>query len=236
MAETDLHRILMMALIQALEAFFAGNPLVYVSGNLFVFYEKGNRLRHLTPDIFVVRGVPKRRRDHYLIWEERKGPEFIIELTSASTRDEDVDDKFVMYRDLLKVSEYFLFDPYAEHLKPPMQGYRLYQGQYVAIPPVEGRLPSDVIGMHLERSGNMLRLWNPATGLWLPTPEESAAQSEIARQQAETARLQAEMAYRQAEAEREHEALSRRQAEAEIERLRRELEDLRRQRQGCTRQ
>ena len=57
MAETDTHRDLMTALIETLKAFYAAEPLVYVSGNLLLCYEEGNRRRHVSPDVFVVRGV-----------------------------------------------------------------------------------------------------------------------------------------------------------------------------------
>jgi Uma2 family endonuclease len=201
MAETDWHRKLMTALIETLTAFFAASPRVYVSGNLLVFYEPGNRRRHLAPDVFVVRGVPKHDRPNYLIWRERKAPEFVIELTSSTTRREDMAHKFALYRDVLRVKEYFLFDPFEDYLDPPMQGYRLRKGEYVPIKPVEGRLPSRVVGLHLERAGSDLRLWNLETGLWLPTTEENKTRLE--------------------------EAL--RETEAENERLRREIEELRRQ-------
>lgn len=36
--------------------------------------------------VFVVRGVPKHDRPNYLIWEEGKSLDFVIELTSSSTR------------------------------------------------------------------------------------------------------------------------------------------------------
>lgn len=71
MAQTDWHRDLMMVLIQTLSDYYAAEPLVYVSGNLLVFYEPGNRRRHLSPDVFVVKGVGKHQRPNYLIWEER---------------------------------------------------------------------------------------------------------------------------------------------------------------------
>jgi Uma2 family endonuclease len=93
-AETDDHRELMVALIKALQAYYANDPMVYVSGNLLLFYEQGNRRSHVSPDVFVVKGVAKHRRDNYLMWEEGKGPDFVIELTSSSTRDEDIEDKF----------------------------------------------------------------------------------------------------------------------------------------------
>jgi Uma2 family endonuclease len=157
----------------------AGDRRFYVSGNLLVFYEPGNRLRHVAPDVFVVRGVRNHNREHYLIWEERKGPEFIIELTSRSTKEEDVDDKFWLYRDVLKVAEYFLFDPHNEYLDPPLQGYRLRKGKFVRIRPVNGRLPSKVLGLHLEQRGSKLRLYDPATGQYLPTPQEVIAQGKV---------------------------------------------------------
>jgi hypothetical protein len=43
---------------------------------------------------------------------------------------------------------------------------------------VAGRLPSKVLGLHLERVGNHLRLWNPADGERLLTPGERASQAE----------------------------------------------------------
>src|SRR5689334_24521136 len=119
MAETDLHRDLMVDLILTLQAHFAQEP-VYVSGNLLVFYVPGDRRRHLSPDVFVVKGVPKHRRDNYLIWDEGRGPDLVIELTSASTRDEDIGHKMALYRDELRVPEYFLFDPKLDSLDPPL--------------------------------------------------------------------------------------------------------------------
>src|SRR5258708_29698389 len=75
MAETDHHRKLMHDLIETLDAHFAADPMVYVSGNLLLFYVPGDRLRHLSPDVFGVKGVPKRQRLNYLTWEEGKEPD-----------------------------------------------------------------------------------------------------------------------------------------------------------------
>jgi Uma2 family endonuclease len=244
MAETDVHLLLMLTLIPTLREFFKSRRLVYVGGDLLVFYERGNKRKHVSPDVFMVRGVPKRLRKNYLIWEEGKAPEVVIELTSKSTRKEDVETKYALYRDVLKVKEYFLFDPQAEYLDPPLQGHRLRAGKYVPINLVDGRLPSRVLGLHLERDGQELRLWNPATGRWLPYPEEARDQEAEARQRAEAeaerqaeARRRAEAeaerqaeARQRAEAEAERQAEARRRAEAEVERLRRENEELRRNR------
>jgi Uma2 family endonuclease len=206
MAETPRHRDNLSWLIEVLRAWFVQELLVYVSGNMFLYYVRGDPRRHVAPDVFVTRGLPKTRtpeRRRYLVWEEGKGPDLVIELTSESTREEDLEHKFRLYQDTLKVREYFLFDPEAEYLAPPLQGYRLRGGKYVRIRPVKGRLPSQVLGLHLERQDWVLRLYDPATGLWLPTPPEERE-----------ARMQAESAQRR--------------AEAEVERLRQELETLRR--------
>src|SRR5205823_7496376 len=112
------------------------------------------------------------------------------------------------------VQEYFLFDPHQEYLKPQLQGYRLVRGDYEPIQPVAGRLPSEVLGLHLEAQGNVVRFYEPATHRWLPTPEE-ARQNEMAER-------------RRAEAEKEHAEAASRQLAVENERLRRELEALRR--------
>lgn len=164
MAETDLHRQVMVDLIETLQAYFAADPLVYVSGDLLLFYEEGNPRRHVAPDVFVVRGVPKLPpRDHYLLWREGKGPDVVIEVTSKTARRVDQTKKRTLYREVLQVPEYFQFDPTEDYLKPPLQGHRLIAGQYVAIEPVAGRLPSLGLGLHLERDGASLRLYDPAT-------------------------------------------------------------------------
>ena len=182
-AETDRHRILMVELIEQLKRHFAGQTDTYVSGNLLLFYDPKDRRRHLSPDCFVVFGVPDEERINYLTWEEGKGPDVVFEVISSSTRHEDTRRKFELYRDELKVREYFLFDPYEDYLEPAMQGYRLRAGQYVRVRPQVGRLPSQLLGLHLERDGHSLRLWNPATGERLPTADEreAALQAEVAR-------------------------------------------------------
>jgi Uma2 family endonuclease len=227
MAETDHHRILMNNLIQTLEAYYADEPMVYVSGNLLLYYEPGNRRRHISPDVFVVKGVSKHERLNYLVWEEGKGPDVTIELTSSSTRHEDRETKFRRYRDVLRVKEYFLFDPFGDYLEPPLQGYRLRAGQYQAIRPLQGRLPSKILGLHLERRGPNLRLYDPTTNQWLPTPQERIAQGEE-----ELERLRRQAVQDKVEIERLGQQLGeiehlRRQV-SEIEGLRQQIEELRR--------
>ena len=206
MAETDWHRDLMLQLIATLQHHVRDRPNTYVSGILLVFYRPDDKRRHVSPDVFVVHGVPNGQRPNYLIWEEGKPPEMVIALTSKTTHREDLQTKMELYRTELKVKEYFLFDPLEDYLKPSMQGYRLVSGVYRPIRLKDGRLPSRILGLHLERSGTDLRLWNPATGLWLPTDSERAAH---AIERAETERTRAETA--EAEIERLRNLLSLRQ-------------------------
>ncbi len=201
MAETDLHRQVMMDTIETLEDFFVADPDVYVSGNILLYYEEGSPRKHVAPDVLVVLGIPKRPpRNYYLLWKEGKRPEMIVEITSKSTRRQDQNRKWKLYRDLLKVPEYFQFDPTEDYLDPSLQGFRLVNAAYEPIAPIDGRLPSNVLGLHLERSGQQLRFHNPATDIRLPTRSE---------------RIDAE-------------AAARRRVESENERLRRENESLRR--------
>jgi Uma2 family endonuclease len=153
--------------------------MLYVSGNLLMYYVRGNKRKHVSPDVFVVKGVKKMKRLYYLTWEEGKTPNAVIEITSKSTRREDLQTKFVLYRDVLKVKEYFMFDPFGEYLKPErFRGYRLRKGEYMPIALVDGRMPSQVLGLHLERDGHTLRLYDPEARKWLPTVDERAEQAE----------------------------------------------------------
>jgi hypothetical protein len=82
---------------------------------------------------------------------------------------------------VLKVKEYFLFDPFGDYLKPlQLRGYRLHKGKYAAIPLVDGRMPSQVLDLHLETIGDTLRLFDPKTGSRLLTLEERTKEAERA--------------------------------------------------------
>jgi len=195
MGETDLHRNVMFAAIETLKLYYAGQR-VYVSGNILLFYRRGNRRRHVSPDVLVVKGLEHRERDYYLLWQEGRPPNAVIEVTSVSTRDEDLEDKFEIYRDEVQVAEYFLFDPRGEYLHPALQGYRLQSGQYVPIEPVSGRLPSLELGLGLENDQDRLRFYDPVRGGWLHTPQEAHEQALVAKQraEAEAERLRQELA------------------------------------------
>jgi Uma2 family endonuclease len=237
MAETELHWQVMVDVVEPMRDYFAADPMVHVGGNLLLFYEEGNRRKHISPDAFMVRGIPKfPLRDYYLLWEEGKPPDVVIEITSKTTRREDQTKKRVLYRDVLKIPEYFQFDPTEDYLDPSLQGVRRIGDDYVTIVAVNGRLPSDVLGLHLERSGQELKLWDPARGSWLLSPRERAEQererAEQERQRAEQERQRAEAAEQQAAMERQTAEAAQRRLEEEIQRLRKENEAIRRRLDG----
>lgn len=194
MGETEFHLRNIFTLIGTLECRHAHEPLVYVWGDMFIYYVEGDKRKHVSPDVFFVRGVPKRVRDCYFLWKEGKSPDCIIEITSKSTRKEDTKVKFELYRDVLKVPEYFLFDPREEYLRPSLQGFRLQNGIYEPIAGVDGRLPSEAMQLHLERDGTELRLYDPVTQQRLLTPAEEAtrfaAENEQLRREIEELRAQ----------------------------------------------
>jgi Uma2 family endonuclease len=108
LAETQFSIDAIIDTIQVLKDHFSARPNVYVSGNLLLFYEKGNPRKRVAPDVFVVFGVPKLPpRDNYLVWKEGTAPDCIIEITSRLTKQEDLKKKWLIYRDILRVSEYF---------------------------------------------------------------------------------------------------------------------------------
>ena len=199
MGETDLHRDEMFRLIYTLQDGFAARPDVYVSGNLLLYYVKGNPAKCVAPDVFVARGVGKHDRRTYKLWEENRPPETIFEISSRQTWRDDLQEKWRLYEQL-GVREYFIFDPEYDYLDTPLIGYRLdADGRYAALEVEQGRLHSETLGLDLVDTGETLRLFDPRTNQFLPTPMEEAEarrRETEARQQAEAenARLRAELA------------------------------------------
>ncbi len=97
----------MADLIQVLGDWLAADSMVYITGNFLVFHVAGDRDQFISPDVLVVRGVPKHQRDNCLIWQEGKAPAFVFEVTSATTSNEDRNYEFDICETKLKVKELF---------------------------------------------------------------------------------------------------------------------------------
>ena len=206
MAETPIHGDCMMYVTYALRRHFRkrGRDDVYIGMNNFLYYEQGNPRAVVAPDVYVVVGAPATPpRDTYMLWNEPKGPDFVLEVTSKSTRRDDERRKRDVYA-ALGVGEYFLYDPRAEYLAPPLQSWRLRGGSYEPKPAVtmlRGRgtvVTSEVLGLELrdDREARMVRLRDPATGQNLLTYEEA----ERAREEEAVARREESAGRREAEA------------------------------------
>lgn len=203
MAETDAHRDLMTDSIETLKHYYQNENDVYVSGNLFMYYVEGDPRKCVSPDVFVVFGVEKKRRRTYLTWEEGRTPDFVLEVASPKTFSNDMKEKKALYASVLAVQEYYIYDPLGQ-IVPSFIGFRLIDGAYQEIDFVHNRLPSAVLGLELgERDGD-LRLYNPDTSQWLQTPSERAEDAEARAQLETNARhnAEAELAEALAEIER----------------------------------
>jgi Uma2 family endonuclease len=199
MAETDVHIDVLIYLREGLKDYFRDDPQMYVAGNMLLYYEEGNPAASVAPDVFVVQGVAKGERRTYRLWEEGQAPAVVFEITSRGTRLEDLGTKRALYA-MLGVQEYFVYDPLGEYLQPPVQGYRLQEGEYQRMVAAgEGELVSQMLGLELRVEAGRLRLVNPATGERLLTPAEAqagrrASQARAAEVEAEVERLRAELA------------------------------------------
>jgi Uma2 family endonuclease len=222
MAESPTHLLEMLYLIAALRRRYRSEPDVYAIGNMLFYYREGDPRSVISPDVFVVKGIPDRRRDIFQLWKER-APCFVMEITSKSTRRVDLRLKKDLYQ-WMGVEEYILHDPRGEYLDPPLQGYRLVDGRYqpmVASP--DGSLVSRTTGLRLLRDGEHLCLIDLESGEMLPTYDEMGDELEEAL---EEIRLKDEALQQKDEALLAAEERAR-AAEAELARLRRELESRR---------
>jgi Uma2 family endonuclease len=186
MAETSFHWNVMVDTAQALKRKYEDTPDVWVGSNLFLYHEQYKP--GIAPDVMAVRGVAKRDRRTFKLWEEGHAPFFVLEATSESTQSKDEGKNKSLY-EAMGVEEYFLFDPLGEYLKPRLQGFRLTASGYQPIPrSMDGSLSSTATGLLLRPEGVRLRLLDAATGAPLLWDEEV----EAARRTAEERALAAE--------------------------------------------
>ena len=199
-----------------------------MGSNLFLYYKE--RTPGIAPDVLVVRGVAKRERRTFKLWEEGHAPFFVLEATSESTKVKDQNKNKTIYA-AIGVEEYFLYDPLGEYLKPRLQGFRLTAQGYQLIPRrTDGSLASTTTGLLLRPEGARLRLVDAATGVPLLWNEEREAARKAAeeRTQAAEERADREAAARQAAEDlAEKETAARRAAEERARALEAELARLR---------
>jgi Uma2 family endonuclease len=204
MAETGAHVLVMVTSIGLLRQHYRQRADVYVTGNIFLYYEQGNPAARRSPDVMVVKGVPSTpERRSFKTWEEKAVPAVVIEATSDQTKEEDQGPKKELY-ERLGVREYFLFDPQHDYLPRPLVGYRLIRheeesaggngngevvGAYEELPcDAEGGMVSAELGLRLVPDGEELALFDYRTGarlLGLAEVHQRAEEESRRREQAE---------------------------------------------------
>ena len=220
MAETELHRDLMIDSILTLKARFQDVPAVCVSGNMLMYYVPRDAKKSVAPDVFVTFGIERKQRRIYRIWEEGKPPDFVLEFSSKGTFENDLGAKKNLYAEVLGVREYFLYDAERKYLPTPLMGFRLVGTEYVPIrPEPDGKVFAATLGLSLGLRGDGFGFYDPVAERWLETPMDEAAeraeaaasladrlaaeaaQATLARQRAEAAVAQADARADQAEDE-----------------------------------
>jgi Uma2 family endonuclease len=208
MGETDWHIVALILLREGLEDVFVDRDDVYIGSDLFLYYVKGDPSANTAPDAMVVKGVAKHFRRIFKTWLEKAVPRVIFEICSRKTWRRDLGERRQLY-ERLGVVEYFVFDPEARYLKPPLRGFRLRGGKYVPLAvAADGSLASKELGLRLQAEGHMLRLVDARTGQAIPTRTEAR---DLERQSKDREKQRADQEKQRADA-----------LEAELTRLRNE--------------
>jgi Uma2 family endonuclease len=182
--ETQRHVLQLQLWMDPLLLHWAERQDVFVGGNMFVYFspEQVRNRDFRGPDFFVVLNVPRREHKSWVVWQEGKGPDVVIELLSESTAAMDKGEKKQIYQECLRVPEYFWFDPFSAE----WAGFALQEGVYQPlVPDAQERLVSQRVGLALVRwegayqgvSARWLR-WATLEGPLLPTGSELAERAQ----------------------------------------------------------
>lgn len=177
--DSERHMVQRIVLLQTLRDYWADRPRGYVAVNMGVYFNIDHVRKTydwIDPDFFAVADAEKRMRDCWVEWDEGCGPDIVIELMSPSTYQRDKVERFRTYQDVLRVPEYFWYDPFTEEFA----GFRLHEGSYQPIElEKDGSLFSQSLGLSIaprdtlcmRDRGRYLRFLTPS-GVLLPTSEE----------------------------------------------------------------
>ena len=207
-------------------AIHLGNPeTTIVAGEHYVALAPTTEMKGLRyPDLLIAFNANPavyRENNAYVISEQGKPPDFVLEIVSPSSRRRDRVTKRRAYANL-GIPEYWRFDETDVPRRVKLAGDRLAaDGQYRPIP-IE-RLPdgtlqgySTVLNLYLRWDEGQLRWHDPATGRHIVTLEDERARADYAETRADYAEARA-----RSEQETRIQAEARaRELEAELRRLR----------------
>ena len=183
----------------------SARPDALVAADILVYPERGNNRNSIAPDVLVALGVGTDNRSSYYVWKEGKPPDWVLEVASPSTEENDRVCKRRRYA-AMGVPEYWLFDPKGDAYPsgtPRLQGLELVDGAYQ---PLESRLAtgdgrahkmirSKVLRLDVRAEGALLRFRDAVTGRDTPHPPEveaAAARAEDRAKREAAARSTAE--------------------------------------------
>ncbi len=207
----------------ALDYHFRARADVLVAMELVVYYQRGNNKLRLQPDVQVVFGVEHcGSRGSFRIWEEGKAPDFVLEVASPSTAENDARHKAREYAEI-GVREYWRLDPAGTLMEDSLEGYVANAGRYEQVQPVEGTgrggaLRSRVLGLELrsrrQAGVTVLVFIDPRTG------EEFDGRLEEAERRRRIAEQEKQAAVRENQALQQRVSAAEQQANAADERAR----------------
>ena len=188
------------------------------------------------PDLLVAFGVDPAayyRSNAYVISEQGKPPDFVLEIVSRSSRQADRVDKREDYA-ALGIPEYWRFDEAARRRENRLAGDRLVEGRYEPIAIEE--LPDGVLqgystelNLYLRWERGQLRLHDPATGQHIATFESERDRADSAETRADSERARADSERTRADSAEtrvRQEGEARVQAEARAERAEAQIREL----------
>ena len=154
-----------------------------------------NKSRARRPDLLVAFNVDPatyKANNGYIVSEQGKPPDWVMEVASESTAEIDVGEKRRYYA-ALGIGEYWRFDETGEHHGARLAGERLVEGEYVPLDIQElpdGSLQgySAALDLHLRWEHGELVFHNPATGRPIATLADEREARNAAERQRETER------------------------------------------------
>ena len=183
-----------------------GNPkTTLVAGERYITREPGAPAEErMAPDLLVAFNAdPQAYRDDngYVISEQGKPPDFVMEIASRSTGRKDVEDKRPAYA-ALGIPEYWRFDQTGDFHGTWLAGDQLVEGRYEPVPietVAEGVLQgySTVLDLFIRWEHGELRWHDPATGQHIVTFEDERNRANAEQE----ARMAAEARVRELEEE-----------------------------------
>jgi len=142
--------------------FRAMGKRVYLAEDMAVVYPGEPSF---SPDVFAVLDVDEPEEDERMAWvvvDEGKGPDWVLEVLWAGDRKKDLVDNVERYA-ALGIPEYFVYDRARQRL----HGYRLTSGKrYQPILPQLGLYRSDVLGLDFAIAGGRLRFYQGTAELY----------------------------------------------------------------------